>query len=502
LTLFLVVAIPFEVYSQLDKPLRVEVSVPSEVYPFTLINLEDKGVLVHTATGESSKSSQNTVQNFLFYDVYLRQKWQIKTQFPVEYAVVNHACDGELLQVILRNQTYRNTQTPTFLMNVNLLDGEFTIDTLLSLAKIPTFAGFVHHSRVWLVQIDRSECSVNIAKVGDTALHKYDIPKFSGQEVLDVALDTISQNLYVLYGDDARRDQFFTLAVFDTSANLLQSKDVRLNNESRPIYAKLKFDKNGKLFIYGTYNLSSERQKTETIDRLTTSAGFFSMTFDGLSAQLLSAQNYADFDSIDTRISLEQSQVLRQKRNRRQQPFSMDALMSFHLKTVGDNLVMIGENITREYKTTVQTYYDYYGRVVPYTTTVFDGYRFNDAFIWLLDTNGSVRKNYMSDISMTLNSKTLINKVALSVNENETIIMFANATNIFYKSLQPYENAYHTLKLQPLHKGDKIVDDYNSRIFNWYGTHFLVCGYQTIQNNAIKSTNKRVVFYLSKVSLD
>jgi hypothetical protein len=237
-------------------------------------------------------------------------------------------------------------------------------------------------------------------------------------------------------------------------------------------------------------------------DRVTASAGFFSMSFDGSSTQLLSMQNYADFDNVDTRISHDQSRTLRQRRDRRQQPFSMDILMPFQLLKINDNLALIGESVTREYRTSTQTFHDYYGRVVPFTSTVFDGYSFNDAFIWLLDPSGKARKNYVSDISMTLNNRTLVNKVALSVDRNETTLLFANATNIFYKSLDPYETSHRTLRLQPLHRNDRIVEDVNSRILHWYDSHFLVVGYQTIQNNMLRGANRRVVFYLSKISLD
>ena len=501
--LFLCLATTITSYSQLDRPLRAEIGLSNAgVQPFALINLENKGILVHTATSENNRSAQNNIQDFFFYDIFLRQQWHIRTRFPNEYAVVNHAVHNGLLQLIIRNQVYRNTHTPTFLMNVNLLTGNYTMDTLFSLARTPTFAGFVHNSRVWLVQVDRWDCSVNTAKVGDSVLFKYDFPRFSNQEVIDAALDTISQKLYVLYGENTRRDNFFTLAVFDTVANLLLSQEIRLNDDSRPIQAGLRFDPNGKLLIHGTYNLTSERQRFEHVDRLTPAAGFFSLSFDGSTTQLLSLQNFADFDSIDIRVSPEQAQTLRQRRSRRQQPFSLDILVPFQLKTVAENSFLIGESVSREYRTSTQTYHDYYGRVIPFTSTVFEGYRFNDAFIWILDSNGNTRRNFVTDISMTLNTKTLTNKVALSVSNNETVILFANATNVFYKTLDPYETAYQTLRLQPLHRGDRIVEDQDSRIFNWYDSHFLVVGYQTIQNNSLRTGNRRTVFYLSKVSLD
>ncbi|MDR2906578.1 MAG: hypothetical protein LBU91_01125 [Bacteroidales bacterium] len=502
LILLFLFAVPFVGFAQLDKPLRAEVTVSSDYYPFSLINLEKKGVLLHTAIGDANKSTSGNVQDFLFYDVYLNQKWQLKTQFPTEYAVINHALDGEVLHLILRNQIYRSTLTPTLLMRVNLLEGSFAVDTLYSLSKIPTAAGFTHQSRVWLVQVDRGECAVNTAKIGDTLVFKYDFPKFSSQEVVDAALDTVSQKLAVLYADDTRRDEFFTLAIFDTLANLIHSSEVKLNDESRPVQAKLRFDKKGQLFIYGTFNLTSERQRTEGPDRLQVSTGFFNMAFNGTSAQLLRVQNFADFDSVDQRFSADQLQVLQHKRNRRQKAFSLDILSPFHVKMWDDKSLLFGESIMPQYKTTTETYYDYYGRVVPYTTSVFDGYRFNDAFVWILDTNGILQKNYVSDISTALNTRNLATKTAYFIGESETIILFANATNVFYKTLLPYETSYQTLKLQPLHRGDKVVEDTDSRILQWYDTHFLVYGYQTIQNNNLRGSTKRIIFYLSKVSLD
>ena len=501
-SLFLIFVATATSFSQLDRPLRAEIAVSAGFHPFALINLEEHGVLVHTAIGDANRSSQFNAQDFLFYDIFLRQRWHIRLQLPVEYAVVNHTLNNDQLQIILRNQTYRNTNTPTFLMSTNLVTGEYVMDTLFSSSRTPTAAGFVHNSRVWLVQIDRSNCAINIAKVGDSTIFKYEFPRFSNQEIIDAALDTISQKLYVLYADNSRRDDFFMLAVFDTVANLLHSQEIRLNATSRPIQAKLRFNKNGKLFIYGTYNLTSERQRMDINDRITASTGFFSMSFDGSSTQLLSIQNFADFENVDTRISHDQSRTLRQRRERRQQPFSMDVLVPFQLKEINQNLVLIGESVTREYRTSTQTFYDYYGRVVPFTTTVFDGYSFNDTFIWILDSNGKAQRNFISDVSMALNSRRLINKIALSIDRNETTVLFANATNIFYKSLDPYETSHRTLRLQSLHRNDRIIEDIDSRIINWFDSHFLVVGYQTIQNNMLRGANRRVVFYLSKISLD
>ncbi len=508
----------------MDRPLRAEIGIAStygatDFFPLAVINLEKSGVLVHTATGDSRKTSQHSVQDFRFFDAYLQAKWQIKTLFPAEYAVVNHKQDEGMLRLILRNQIYENTHTPTFLMNISLFNGEYSIDTLYSLAKNPTKAGFVHQSRVWLVQGTRSECSVNTARVGDSMLFTYNFPKFSGQEVVDAALDTNLNLLYVLYADDTRRDEFFMLSVFDTVAKVCWEQKITLPNENQPVQAKLHFDKHGKLFIYGTYNLTSERPRATTLEHSTSygnpygtpsgysrattserqvsSAGFFKMTLDST----VFMQNYADFDSIDTRISSQQIQTLRNQRNRRKSPFSLNFFVPFQMKTIGENTLLIGENVSPQYRTSTETYYDYYGRVIPYTNTVFEGYRYDDVFVWIIDSSGNVRKNYLSDISITLNTKSLINKTAYFIGRNETYLMFANATNIFYKTLEPFEKTYQTLKLQPLMKGDKVVEDYDSRIFNWYDSHFLVCGYQTIQNNTLR-TSKRVVFYLSKISMD
>ncbi|MCL2412992.1 MAG: hypothetical protein FWC98_02525 [Bacteroidales bacterium] len=490
-------------YSQMDRPLRAEIPVSEGFFPFALINLEEKGVLVHTATtGVTRRSQGGDLQNFFFFDVFLRNTWQIQTHFPIEYAVVNYALNEGVLQILLRNQVYRNTHTPTFLMHVNLQTGQYTTDTLFSLSRTPTAAGFVHNSRVWLVQHDRNDCAVNTAKIGDTLLHQYVFPRFSNQEIIHVALDTISEKLYLIHADNSRRDMFLTLAVFDTLANLVHSQQIRLDDQSRPVQAQLFIDTAGTVFIFGTYNLASERQRMDVNDQLTASAGFFSMKFDGSSTQLLSKQNFADFDDVDSRVSMEQSRTLRQRREGRRQPFSMDVLVNFQVRKINGDLTLIGESVTREYRTTTRTFHDYFGRVVPYSVTVFEGYSFNDTFIWILGPEGKPRKNFVSDISIMLNSRSLASKIALSMTPNETTILFTNATNILYKSLDPYEITHRTLRLQPFHRSDRVIEDHDSRIINWYDSNFLVVGYQTIQNNVLRGTNRRIVFYLAKLSLD
>jgi len=490
-------------FPQLDRPLRAEIPTTDGNFPFALINLEENGILVHTATPEVTRRSQGgNNQDFFFYDAFLRQVWQIRTHFPIEYSVINYTLNKGILQILLRNQVYRNTHTPTFVMNVDLQTGEHTTDTLFSLARTPTVSGFVHNSRVWLVQLDRWDASVNVAKSGDTLLHQYVFPRFSNQEIIDVALDTISQRLFVLYADNTRRDDFLNLAIFDTLANLVHSQPVRLDAQNRPVQAEFFIDTAGKVFIFGTFNLASERQRMDPNDRLTASTGFFSMTFNGITTQLLSMQNFADFNDVDSRVSLDQSRTLRQRRDRRQQPFSMDVLVNFHVRKINGELALIGESVTRQYRTTTRTFHDYFGRTVPYTVTVFEGYSFNDAFIWILGLDGKARKNHVSDISMSLNSRRLVNRVALCTSPNETTIMFANATNIFYKSLEPFDVSYRTLRLQQLHRNDRVIDDQDSRIMHWHGSNFLVVGYQTIQNNALRGANRRVVFYLAKLSLD
>ena len=55
LTFSLVFVSTYVAFSQLNRPLRAEINVEERAMPFEIVNLEEKGILVHTAISEKNK---------------------------------------------------------------------------------------------------------------------------------------------------------------------------------------------------------------------------------------------------------------------------------------------------------------------------------------------------------------------------------------------------------------------------------------------------------------
>jgi len=47
---------------------------------------------------------------------------------------------------------------------------------------------------------------------------------------------------------------------------------------------------------------------------------------------------------------------------------------------------------------------------------------------------------------------------------------------------------------------DRISQDENNHIVNWYGDYFLIYGYQKIKNRTLSEQSTRVVFYVNKIA--
>ncbi len=56
-------------------------------------------------------------------------------------------------------------------------------------------------------------------------------------------------------------------------------------------------------------------------------------------------------------------------------------------------------------------------------------------------------------------------------------------------------------KLDPIHGGDYVEDEYFAQIGQWYGSRFLIFGSQIIQNST-QPQPRRTVFYLQKVQYE
>jgi hypothetical protein len=153
-----------------------------------------------------------------------------------------------------------------------------------------------------------------------------------------------------------------------------------------------------------------------------------------------------------------------------------------------------------EYHTMTQMVYDYYGRAIPSTYSVFDGYRYTNAFMAAFDSNGTMKWNNGMEMRDILT--TYLNRKMNFFPDQSEIVLFYNANaKIAFKTINKdvVVDATSFTPIAPKRLTDQYVSEYLGEIIPWYSDYFLVSGYETVRNNNLEE-NRRNVFYLSKLA--
>ncbi|MBZ0241874.1 MAG: hypothetical protein K8F24_01545, partial [Bacteroidales bacterium] len=164
-------------------------------------------------------------------------------------------------------------------------------------------------------------------------------------------------------------------------------------------------------------------------------------------------------------------------------------------------LIFAAEAFQPQYRIESRIDYDFYGRPIPYTYTIFEGYNFFNTLIVSFDKTGDI--NWVNGFRMEdLLTFQLENHVRISKSGNELL------TALFHKgSLQ--SKLFHAdgraaselekLKVDMKFPNDRLLDEHFGRIYPWYDSYYLLAGNQKISNNRLRIENPRSAFFLQKI---
>jgi hypothetical protein len=474
-----------EIFSQNDKVLRVEIPVVEQTVPFSVLNFKEKGLLVH------SKSS------FYFFNKYLTNVWKHKIILPDNMAVSGNNIINGNIYLIACNAANYSSNNKIFMLVFDMTSGDVRIDTLPNPAKEPIVKSFVHNSKLWNIHKGSSNLHIVAYNIETMGYYEYQLNKFSKQEILDIQLDTNKNLLHILYTDDKRNDGSFSMLTLTENAEELQNITTKFD-KFVVVDSKIILDGNN-ILLAGSYNVDDKNIKNSVYDNVRETSGFFCAKVENGNVNLVSKLNYTDFNIFLTELSPEgKSQYDRIKRSKGE--LSMNNLVQLKVIPHNGKIFISAESFKRETTTKSESYYDYYGRVMPVSRIVFEGYNFNDVYFAEIDYSGKFIFNRVVDISSGFLSENLDNHCSILPDETPILLM-AKDNNISYFDLTT-DKKFSLLPLQTLYKSDIVKDAYNNGIDFWCGNSMFAFGYQIIQNKQVKGGSKRSVFYLTKLVLD
>lgn len=500
--------------------LRIEVPVFEDDFPFSVLPLSQLGVAVVSNQNELGSTAPR--RSIAFYDENLQPRWQTAVEIAAEYQYLGYRLGEDSLYFALSCLPHYKSQYPLASLTVCLADGAWRL-TYRPVELPPKLEILSMQMREdgwgWLA-LEKNEYVWYYlpAVASDTGRPETPVRMPLGlddrREWCHIATD--SSNVYTLFRDRKLRMPGLTLCrhgwrdVPPANFDLLPPDD-----DLRLVDAKLTVLPDGRLWVGGTYHLSREKQTVSPYDRGSETTGLFAALYDRAANTTDAPRRltfwkraYYDFPDLENRLSREAWCDL-QRAQEKSKGRTIIPAFTTQIRTgqtpATAQLYVLGEVYTRALQTTTEMYYDAYGRMVPYTRTYFEGFRFRDGFLARFDSLGHA----VSESVFDLDRNRLYNELTdysqwASDTDGRTLYFYPDDDRLTYRVLEAVRGTSGEpaiFSLPPLFQYDRVQKSWGGVLTPWYGRHYLVSGYQQIRNTRL-GNGRRNVFYLQKITVE
>lgn len=488
-----------------DAPLRVEFGARSEV--FHLVPCGEQGVLMFY---ESIKNIENASKAwiFIYYDKSLEPLWSKEIPVHNEFTYEGDYLDGERLFLAFQKFDKARRDEYNFqLLEIDIVDGSVTSNDIFvpEKAELINFevrnnlfaAGFNYPKEEALLLLRQLDSEKDIPILFTES------PYF----IKDVKFDPFSENLVAaitIY--NSRKNSSLYVNTYSLEGKLKSSVLIAPTTPTEKLMnGQLSFFSESETYILGSFNnLNGSYSRSEEEDSGEESEGFYMAKIEGGEQKFIRFHKLLDFKNITEILNNQeladiQDMLSREKRKGKSQTLNYKFLIH-DLKKEGDHFLMLAEAYYPEYHQVSTMSYDFYGRPMPYYYTVFDGYRYFNAFAVSFDLDGNL--NWSNGIKIWDKRSMYLQKSVDVYQDGEELAIFYNHEGrIVSKVINGYEQLGNVEKTRIATKyaSDVQLEASQGMINHWYGDYFLAYGYQNLRNSQVGGGSKRKVFYINKI---
>lgn len=507
----LILVKPLQIQAQVDPPVRLELESRSVNEKYVVIPCSDYGLIIMNETDMTNDSSD--IWRLSFYDRWLTGLKEINVGIGrgFEYLRFIYTPDSNFIYAVFGQEEKKGERDPNFQMiRISLRDMNF-----VSVSSIMP-------SKYTLSELNATQEGLfaGVSTEKETSLYRIDVQSRQSKllyktrthysELETLYQDTLNKRLISIFNIYDGRDNYYLLVKhYDPQGNSLDSLEIHTEEQNAKINtAKMIRPSNGDYIIAGTYSNTEKAGNAKNYFN-DESSGFYTILIRDNVVQDYNFYNFLQFDNFTG--YLKSSEVLSMKKkmvkkNREAEKMSLDYEMLVHdIIRKDGHFYFVAEAYYPEYHTVTTYYYDYYGRAMPVSYNVFDGYRYFNAFITCFDSLGEKVWDNGMEIYNILNMRLdrLVN-VWLIDSSYHTVIAYNHNGKIVSKVIDGDEvvEGISNFSIEPSYINDRIMSDDNSSMQHWYDKYFVCYGFQTIQNNSLANQNKRTVFYINKIGFD
>lgn len=489
--------------AQDDRPFRIEFQAPEEVYPYDVINLGKKGVVVYFENEAISKTQINW--RFIYYDVYFRKQWVVDVPLPKTMEPALTFADSTRLALLFKYEGKKKSTVLHQFVTIQLKDTiSHSIAIPFNKEVIPNVLYATSDRAFFSYYKDDDEqfFSLNYA---DGQTKSIQFPELKKAFVQFVKPIPNSSQLMVAVRNDLGK-KINELCLYRISMDGLIVHKISILPSQETFFNKLtaiQLSEDSVLLI-GSYVLTNSISGGFLSPSSEQNTGLFSaLMVDFKIVDSVRFFNFAYNKTIFKYLSSKEQDKMKKKleNTNKEDVVSLNLQLMVHDPVSTDSaIVVLCEAYYPEYRTEENVNYDFYGRPFPNNRTYFEGYRYTNSIVCGFNRRGVL----IWDNNFSLNeliSYELKHRVALCPDSNVVLLAFSNDGNINTAAISGYKVVQNPerSRIEPLNSSDFIVKTEKPQIEFWYENYCLSYGYQKIRGSGKGSKNRDNAFFLNKM---
>jgi hypothetical protein len=492
-----------------NQPVRLELDTKPNTEPFMLVPMAEHGLVINLKTNEF-EDRNSRIWGFGHYDSIFNLQWE----FTVPLLRNHEYSASSVLEHEVSLMFYDSRASAEFnlqILTINTASKQYQlVDGNIDKRYEPY--RFTRHGNFCYVGVNsKSASKVYRIDVGSGNSIELALNSEGGNFIENINVDEKTQDIIVITSArNERRHNALYLHRFNQDG-IERSFTQLIKNDSRKMITSAEYvSLNENAFmVLGSFTSQPQRRSSIVPDIDGSRSTGFYKAFAGAADAPAQVQfyNFSDFTNLENYIrgsiaERRQRSLRRWFQRSKSSNFEHYLVMHKVLKANNDFL-LAGEAFTPDFRTVTTIAYDYYGRPVPRSYSVFDGYRYSHGVVVAFDSLGQLK--WDNGIEMiNIRSFDLFPRLVLHHDVDGLALAYNHEGKIAWKQLQEDTTITNIsyANIETSYSKDRVNSEQSSLLVKWYANYFLASGYQTITNNYLPSQNKRNVFYVNKIAFD
>lgn len=488
--------------AQTDKPLRVELEAFPGNPDYEVITAGKYGLLLLNTSDrrtEKGRASYKTIR----YDKNLQKSKPKEITVNSLGFYQSHLLADSLLSLVFFDNDGKNEDALYDIVIINMKSGD---ERIIS-GKLPDKSLFKEWKPLndrYILVTEAPKGKIMLTLVNAISGQSADIPVADGDGSLKAMVaDTLLNRVLLLVSSGKNKNEICWLKSYTVEGRQVFSSEVKQEGNKEFNQMMILPVDSHHILLAGTYVHQNEKiNAARAQDQVST--GFFTARVEDSIVKSIRFHNFIDHKNFYNYISQEELIKIRKKAEKKglnENEFSLNYKLLLHPpERINGNFILIAEVYNAEYRTVTRTTVDFYGRPMPETYTVFDGYRMLNTLVFAFDD--SCHYTWDNNFEMyDLLDFDLYPRIGMLADSAEMVLAYNNDGKLVYKVIDKGYTLVgpEHIKVETSFNSDKLSEEKKSRLVFWYDDYLLAFGYQQIKNHILPGRNARSVFYLNKV---